>query len=449
MDKETLIEAARHYATRSHARIDHRRKYSNQPYDEHLQAVAGIVSEVSDDARMIAAAWLHDTVEDTPATFHDIEQEFGPEVARLVYELTDVSRPSDGNRAVRKALDCKHLAAASPQAKTVKLADLIDNCRDICRHDQRFARVYLAEMEALLRVLEDGDARLLKRAHKAWNRCRERLGPETAATENPLEEAPLKAANYQQGRALRLFSESFSARDIAEPLASFDGDTSAVKAQQIMAARGWSVAGLREDGLTAGYIVRGDLEHGICGDHRREFSHGQVLRGDASLSDVIHVLTLHHSCFVEIVGGVSGIVLREHVQKPMVRMWLFGMITIIEINVVKRIERAYPDEQWTEALSESRLAKARQMFDERVRRGQAARLIDCLQLSDKMQILIREPEQMTWMGFESTRVARKVSRELESLRNNLAHSQDIVSHDWPQIARMTRRMEFLLGVSEE
>ena len=67
-----LVRRAREFATSAHKRIGHRRKYSQQPYDAHLKAVANLVAEVSDDQQMIAAAWLHDTVEDTPATHHDI-----------------------------------------------------------------------------------------------------------------------------------------------------------------------------------------------------------------------------------------------------------------------------------------------------------------------------------------------------------------------------------------
>ena len=152
-----LVERARAYATRAHKRIEHRRKYSNQPYEVHLEAVAKLVASVSDDAETIAAAWLHDTVEDTPATLGDIEAQFGAAVAELVEELTDVSKPGDGNRALRKDIDRQHLAQASARAKTVKLADLIDNCSDITRHDPRFARIYLAEMGALLEVLKEGD----------------------------------------------------------------------------------------------------------------------------------------------------------------------------------------------------------------------------------------------------------------------------------------------------
>ena len=98
-----LVERASDYATRAHQRIDQRRKYSHQPYQVHLEAVAELVARVSDDEEIIAAAWLHDTVEDTPATLEDIEGQFGQAVAELVEELTDTSKPSDGNRAKRKA----------------------------------------------------------------------------------------------------------------------------------------------------------------------------------------------------------------------------------------------------------------------------------------------------------------------------------------------------------
>ena len=161
------MQRAVKFATQAHRRIDQRRKYSKQPYEVHLKSVADIVASVTDDEEMLAAAWLHDTVEDTPATIEDIEREFGEGVAGLVSDLTDVSRPGDGNRAVRKAIDRAHSARASARAKTVKLADLIDNCRDICSHDERFARVFLVEMAALLEVLDDGDPRLLRRARRS------------------------------------------------------------------------------------------------------------------------------------------------------------------------------------------------------------------------------------------------------------------------------------------
>ena len=66
-------------------------------------------------------------------------------MAELVDDLTDVSKPQDGNRATRKELDRQHTAKASPDAKTIKLADLISNSRSIMKDDPNFAKVYMKE----------------------------------------------------------------------------------------------------------------------------------------------------------------------------------------------------------------------------------------------------------------------------------------------------------------
>lgn len=156
----TLEQRALKFAKAAHEAVGQRRKYSNQPYIIHPMAIAELVKTVPHTPEMVAAALLHDTVEDTDIELADIERAFGPAVAQLVDELTDVSRPHHGNRAIRKELDRQHLGKASREAKTVKLADLIDNSRDIIKHDPGFARKYMKEMKALLEVLKEGDSTL-------------------------------------------------------------------------------------------------------------------------------------------------------------------------------------------------------------------------------------------------------------------------------------------------
>jgi (p)ppGpp synthase/HD superfamily hydrolase len=155
---------ARDFATAAHARVGQVRKYTGLPYITHPAAVVEIVRGVPHSDAMLAAGWLHDVVEDTGTPAADVLAAFGAEVADLVGWLTDVSKPGDGNRAVRKAIDRAHSAQAPAAAKTVKLADLIDNARSILQYDRGFARVYLAEKRALLEVLGEGDAALWARA---------------------------------------------------------------------------------------------------------------------------------------------------------------------------------------------------------------------------------------------------------------------------------------------
>jgi (p)ppGpp synthase/HD superfamily hydrolase len=162
---QKLIDFAYRYAADAHG--DQKRKYTGEPYVEHLIAVARLVHAHDGDCEMVAAALLHDVLEDTDRTFDDLMHAgFGHGIAKLVEELTDVSRPYHGNRAVRKALDRDHLATASRRAQTIKLADLIDNSASIVEHDPRFARVYMAEKAQLLKVLRFGDARLFKQAQQ-------------------------------------------------------------------------------------------------------------------------------------------------------------------------------------------------------------------------------------------------------------------------------------------
>jgi (p)ppGpp synthase/HD superfamily hydrolase len=149
---------AKAYATAAHkAQV---RKYTNEPYIVHPVEVMEIVMTVNHDEAMLSAALLHDVVEDTECTIEDIHREFGTDVALLVDELTDVSKPEDGNRAHRKALDREHSAMACPRAQTVKLADLISNARDIVKHDPKFAKVFLHEKRQLLKIMTTGDETL-------------------------------------------------------------------------------------------------------------------------------------------------------------------------------------------------------------------------------------------------------------------------------------------------
>lgn len=188
-----LPDRALAFARAAHG--EQKRKYTGNPYIEHPIRVAQLVKEAGGTEEMIAAAYLHDVVEDvsldrikaidnfTNTAFGcglSTEREvrllylrlsFGYKVASLVEMVTDVSLPTDGNRKARKQKDLEHLAQASPEGKTIKLADLIDNSRDIVKNDPDFAKVYMREKAALLPVLIGGNDKLWMRAKtivKAW-----------------------------------------------------------------------------------------------------------------------------------------------------------------------------------------------------------------------------------------------------------------------------------------
>ena len=159
-----MLDEVLKFATKAHG--SQKRKYTGEPYIVHPIAVSEIVKTVPHTDEMVAAALLHDVVEDTPVTIQEIETKFGSKVAELVGWLTDISRPEDGNRKTRKALDRDHSASAPAEAQTIKLADLIDNTKSIERYDPGFYQVYRQEKIALLDVLTKGDIALRKIAQQ-------------------------------------------------------------------------------------------------------------------------------------------------------------------------------------------------------------------------------------------------------------------------------------------
>lgn len=146
------------------AREAHRgqmRKYNDEPYINHPQRVStilfdfgygdnGLDEEHTRGVVMQAAAMLHDVVEDCEVPHKEIYGRFGDEIGDLVFWLTDISRPGDGNRKIRKHLDRLHMWGGPLDAQLIKCADCIDNSRDIIVQDPNFARVYVHEIRDLL-----------------------------------------------------------------------------------------------------------------------------------------------------------------------------------------------------------------------------------------------------------------------------------------------------------
>ena len=173
----TVIRRAAEYAKAAHESVDQRRKFTNRPYIVHPLAVAEIVASVTDDSEMICAAWLHDVVEDTPRTVEQIADEFGKSIATLVAELTNIATDSQGNRAKRAEINRAHTSGISHRAKTIKLADVIDNLTGIVNNevgnlDTEWAGEYVSEKALLLTVLAEGNPLLYDRATDLIDKCR-------------------------------------------------------------------------------------------------------------------------------------------------------------------------------------------------------------------------------------------------------------------------------------
>src|SRR5688572_8506659 len=160
-----------------HAHGDQLRKYSPERYIVHPIRVMETVRKYTEDITILAAALLHDVLEDTPVRKEEVRHflldiltvQQTEKTIKIVVELTDVyvrkNYPSM-NRRIRKAKELDRLKKISPDSQTIKYADIMDNSMETAEHDPDFAPVYLRESLTLLRHLDKGNAALHAEAVK-------------------------------------------------------------------------------------------------------------------------------------------------------------------------------------------------------------------------------------------------------------------------------------------
>jgi len=127
--KDVFISKAFQFAAQKH-KGQERKDSNSSPYIDHPVSVAQVLAEVGgiDDPQILAAALLHDTLEDTETTLEELEANFGKKVGRIVEEVTDDKSLPKGERKKRQI---QHAAMLSPEAVLIKLGDKISNVIDV------------------------------------------------------------------------------------------------------------------------------------------------------------------------------------------------------------------------------------------------------------------------------------------------------------------------------
>lgn len=145
----------------SFALVNHdgqKRKHTGEPYIVHPEAVVSLLelTNLESNDAVIAAAYLHDVIEDCGVMAQEIAAKFGSEVAYMVDQLSDLLKPEDGNREYRKRVQADRLANSHAFVQSIKYADILDNWKSIKIYDPSFAKVYRRECQHLCEVMTKG-----------------------------------------------------------------------------------------------------------------------------------------------------------------------------------------------------------------------------------------------------------------------------------------------------
>lgn len=151
-DFQRLISAVV-YAREAHDSVEHKRKYTGDPYWVHTEAVALNCAKHGGDLDEVIGCLLHDVLEDVwpknpkyspQSIYHNFEERVHSIVIGLTEAYTKKAFP-DWNRAKRKLAEASRLGQTSSSVKLGKACDMIDNTSDIVKNDRKFAITYVKE----------------------------------------------------------------------------------------------------------------------------------------------------------------------------------------------------------------------------------------------------------------------------------------------------------------
>lgn len=180
MDTNALLTAITVFADKAHG--NQMRKYTPDRYIVHPVRVMKTCKTVTSDITVLAAALLHDILEDTPVTKEELHaflvqllsEEEVRKTIKLVEELTDVyvqENYPELNRKKRKQLEATRLEKTSATAQTIKYADIIDNAPEITEKDPDFAKIFIPEYVTLLERITKGNPELYAKAKETVTNC--------------------------------------------------------------------------------------------------------------------------------------------------------------------------------------------------------------------------------------------------------------------------------------
>lgn len=177
---EEVLEKVKDFADKAHG--EQKRKYSPERYIVHPERVMKHCQQHTSSLPVLAAALLHDVLEDTTVKQRELHQflcsvmskDDAVKTTQLVEELTDVYTKTKYprlNRRKRKQKEANRIEKTSPESQTIKYADIIDNCKEITIHDPEFAGLFLCECKMLLKRIPNGNKELLQKAIETVENC--------------------------------------------------------------------------------------------------------------------------------------------------------------------------------------------------------------------------------------------------------------------------------------
>jgi hypothetical protein len=230
-------------------------------------------------------------------------------------------------------------------------------------------------------------------------------------------------------------------------------DSPALEMKHILQERGFDVAGVQErpDGPVIGYVQKDHLNGDETSKHLLQLHAEHLMSDSTPIAEVLTALRSRERMFVVVGAGVRGIITRADLNKPPVRIYLFGLVSLLEMHLRFWVRTLYEEDSWQEGLKSNRLEAAQKLHQERLKRNAHISLLACLQFADLRELVLDLEQGRKMLGLGSKGKGKGLLEDAEELRNRLAHSQDelVEGKSWEELIDLVAALNAAVTSSDE
>jgi hypothetical protein len=252
---------------------------------------------------------------------------------------------------------------------------------------------------------------------------------------------------------LEVFGHGAVTHAIAEPLLCAAAKQMGEDVRKVLLSRGFDVAGVKDSeiGPVIGMVITEQLTSGYVQDQLVEIEKDDLLKIDVPVGELLRFLRYKKRAFIQENSQIRAIVTHADLNKPPIRLYLFGLISLMEMHLQFWIMAQFGKDSWMSRLSNRRLELAKKLHVERQEVDEGISLIDCLQFCDKTSLIVKDQKLLLDLNLGSKTKARELFAAAERLRNDLAHSQLDLAHgtSWELILQCVDAIESLVHRSDQ
>lgn len=248
-----------------------------------------------------------------------------------------------------------------------------------------------------------------------------------------------------------IFIDNITTKFIYEPIYCCRTNDNAREVKSALEYRDFDVIGVVDKNENViGYALREELEGNIINDFTHKFDLKNIVADSTPILGLLNILSINSFSFVLESNKIVGIVTRADVNKPIIRIYIFGIISLFEIHLNFWINDYYINDSWQEKIRENRLLEIMKIFETRKGNNDELTLLECAQLCDKRDILTDSDNFRIQFNFSKNGFERLL-KDVEKIRNELAHSQNsiIANLTWERFVNTISNVESFLNNSEK